>query len=71
MDGSLPAPLSVAFPRQEHWNGLPFPSPENHPNPGNESASPPLLGGYFTAEPQGSPKLLGLKWIKRGLLKDS
>ena len=71
MDCSLPAPLSVAFPRQERWNGLPFPSPGNLPNPGNESVSPLLLGGYFSAEHQGSPKLLELKWIKRGLLKDS
>ena len=23
------APLSVGFPRQEHWNGLPFPSPRD------------------------------------------
>ena len=22
------APLSMGFPRQEHWSGLPFPSPE-------------------------------------------
>ena len=24
---ALQAPLSMAFPRQEHWSGLPFPSP--------------------------------------------
>ena len=71
MDCSPPALLSVAFPRQEHWNGLPFPSPGNLPNSGNESASPPLLGGYLAAKPQGSPKLMELQWIKRGLLKDS
>ena len=23
------APLSMGFPRQENWSGLPFPSPEN------------------------------------------
>ena len=27
MDGSPPAPPSLGFSRQEHWNGLPFPSP--------------------------------------------
>ena len=28
------APLSMRFPRQEYWNGLPFPSPGDLPNPG-------------------------------------
>ena len=28
------APLSLGFARQEYWNGLPFPSPEDLPNPG-------------------------------------
>ena len=27
-------PLSVEFPRQEYLSGLPFPSPEDLPNPG-------------------------------------
>ena len=27
IDGSQPAPLSLGFSRQEHWSGLPFPSP--------------------------------------------
>jgi len=27
IDGSPPAPLSLGFSRQEHWSGLPFPSP--------------------------------------------
>jgi len=26
-DGSLQAPPSLGFSRQEHWSGLPFPSP--------------------------------------------
>ena len=26
-------PLSMGFPRQENWNGLPFPLPENLSNP--------------------------------------
>ena len=25
-------PLSLGFPRQEYWNGLPFPTPEDLPN---------------------------------------
>ena len=31
---SLPASLSVEFPRQEYWSGLPFPTPRDLPNPG-------------------------------------
>ena len=27
------APLSMGFSRQEYWNGLPFPSPGDLPNP--------------------------------------
>ena len=34
------APLSRGFSRQEHWNGLPFPSPGDLPNPGIEPRSP-------------------------------
>ena len=32
------APLSMEFPRQEYWSGLPFPSPRDLPNPGTEPA---------------------------------
>ena len=49
------APLSVGFPRQEYWSGLP--SPEDLPNPGIEPkslASPALAGGFFTIAPQGT-----------------
>ena len=27
-------PLSMGFPRQEYWRGLPFPSPSDLPDPG-------------------------------------
>ena len=36
------APLSMALPRQEHWSGLPYPSPGDLPNPGIEPGSPAL-----------------------------
>ena len=36
------APLSVGFPRQEYWSGLPFPSPGDLPNPTFKSGSPAL-----------------------------
>ena len=32
-------PLSMGFSRQEHWNGLPFPSPGDLPEPGIEPGS--------------------------------
>ena len=35
-------PLSMRFPRQEYWSGLPFPSPEDLPKPGIKSRSPTL-----------------------------
>ena len=34
------APLSMEFSRQEYWNGLPFPTPGDLPNPGMELISP-------------------------------
>ena len=41
------APLSMGFSRQEHWSGLPFPSPEDLPDPGIEPASPELQADSF------------------------
>ena len=52
------APLSMGFPRQEYWSGLPFPPPVDFPDPGIEpesSASPALARGFFTTEPRGKP----------------
>ena len=34
------APLSLGFPRQEYWSGLPFPSPGELPHPRIEPTSP-------------------------------
>ena len=48
------ASLSMGFPRQEYWNGFPFPSPEDLPNPGIKSkspVSPALAGRFFTPAP--------------------
>ena len=36
------APLSMGFSRQEHWSGLPFPSPGDLPDPGIKPRSPAL-----------------------------
>ena len=40
MDCSHQAPLSMGFPRQEHWRGLPCPPPGDLPNARIESVSP-------------------------------
>ena len=48
------ASLSMGFPRQEYWNGLPFPSPGDFPDPGIEHVSPALADRVFTSQ-QGSP----------------
>ena len=37
------SPLSMEFSRQEHWSGLPFPSPGDLPDPGIEPKPPMLL----------------------------
>ena len=49
------APLSMGFPRQEYWSGLPFPSPGDLPDSGIEPESP-ALAGFFTTEPPGKPQ---------------
>ena len=44
------APLSMEFSRQECWSGLPFPSPEDHPDPGTEPASPAFQADSLPSE---------------------
>ena len=41
--------LSMGFSRQEHWSGLPFPSPGDLLNPGTEPASPREAPGAGTS----------------------
>ena len=48
-------PLSMGFPRQEYWSGLPFSSLGDLPNPGIKPLSPALPGRFFTTEPPGKP----------------
>ena len=41
----------MGFPGQENWSGLPFPTPENLPDPEIELESlesPAFAGGFFT-----------------------
>ena len=49
------ASLSMGFSRQEYWSGLPFPSPEDLPDPGIEPWSPALQADSLPFELYGSP----------------
>ena len=48
--------LSMGFFRQEYWNGLPFLSTGNLPDPGIKTTSPALADRFFTAKPLGKSK---------------
>ena len=45
----------MGFSRQEYWSGLPFPSPEDLPEPGIEPGSPALQEDTLPSEPPGKP----------------
>ena len=47
----------MEFSRQEYWSGLPFPSPEDLPNPAMEPVSPALQVDGLPAEPPGKPRM--------------
>ena len=50
--------LSLGFSGQEYWSELPFPSPGDLPNPGNEPGSLTLEADALTSEPPGKPFVL-------------
>ena len=66
------APLSVGFPRQEHWSGEPFPFPGDLPDPRIELGSRVLQADSLLSEPPGecnsnswwdkTPHSLGVNW---------
>ena len=45
------ASLSMGFPRQEYWSGLPFPPPGDCPHPGIKPKSPALQADSLPTEP--------------------
>ena len=55
---ALQSPLSMAFPSQEYWSGLPFPSPGDLSNLGIEPTSPASQEDSFPLSHWESP--LGL-----------
>ena len=52
---ALQAPLSIGFPRQEYWSGLPFSSLGDLTDPRIKLQSPALAEGFLTHEPPGKP----------------
>ena len=63
----------MGFSRQDYWNGLPFPSPKDLPNPGIEPGSPVLQADDSSTELWGKPsgprvccKTGPLGWSHRG-----
>ena len=58
MDRSPPGSSVLGIARQEHWSGVPFPSPGNLPHPGIKPVSlvsPAFAGRFFTTAPPGKP----------------
>ena len=57
----------MGFSRQEYWSGLPFPSPEDLPDPGIEPRSPALQADSLLSElPQ---KVIKRNEKKREIIK--
>jgi len=57
----------MGFPKQEYWNGLPSPPPEDLLNPGTEPkspVSPALAGKFFTTKPPEKPKYKDVNRLK-------
>ena len=50
----------MKFSRPEYWNGWPFLSPGDLPNPGIKPRSPILWADSLPAEPQGKPDNTGV-----------
>ena len=59
--------LSMGFPRQEYWSGLPFPSPGESPDSGIESRFPALQAGSLLTVSPGKPLCCARSFI---LLED-
>ena len=51
-------PLFIGLSQQEWWSGVPFPTPEDLPDPGIKPpslASPALESRFYTTNPPGKP----------------
>ena len=54
----------MGFPRQEYWNGLPFPSPRDLPDPGIKPMSPALAVMLFATELTEKPAVTYIQMIE-------
>ena len=66
-------PLSVEFPRQECWSGLPFTFPADLLHPGTESECPALAGIFLTLSHLEGPDIqilwnAGVIYFKSGIM---
>ena len=60
------APLSMGFPRQEYWSGLPFLPPQDLPDPRIKPGFSALQADSLLTEPQGKPQFLSFILLKIG-----
>ena len=60
MDYTCQSSQYMGFSRQENWRGLPFPSPEDLPDPGIELMTPASAGRFLTTEPLAKPIFVSL-----------
>ena len=56
-------PLSVGFPRQEYWSGVPFPPSGDLPDPGIKPVVPALADRFFTTVPPRKLSCIGQCFI--------
>ena len=66
MDCHPPAPLSMGFPREAYWHGLPFPSPVDLPDPGIKPTSIMLLHSFHSMSSNAAQEL-GFTWGQSAL----
>ena len=66
MDVAHQASLSMGFSRQEHWSGLPFPSPGDLPDPGIEPRSLTLKVNPSSSGPVTQPEVMELQFESQG-----
>ena len=57
------APLSLGFPRQRCWHGLPFSSSGDIHSTGIKPVSFALAGGFFATEPPGKSKHIDILFL--------
>ena len=64
------APPSMGFMRQEYWRGVPFPSPEDLPDPGIEPTSPALQADSLPLSHLGSRPCIRWQLIARYRIRE-